>query len=130
MPEYTVRWQIQTDADSPEEAAQHVRAEYFQLRHNADSFDVIDTKDDLGARWDHIDLTRPDHNGTRWEFSNRALFRMAEKMHEEGDSIKNILYMLEKPHKYKDELTAIILEDEFDKVSPGHDEPDHSDPEV
>jgi hypothetical protein len=124
MPEYRVRWEIDIDADNERDAAEKVRADYHTRITGASVYTVRGDSDELEARWRVIDLAGLVEEQFQWEFSHKALFRMAKRMVEEGHDLNDILYMLQKPWKYREVLTNAILEDEFNKVSPGADVPD------
>lgn len=57
MTNYEVRWTINESAVSPREAAEAVRARYFQLT-GACVFEVLNTDDANTAKWVQVDLAR------------------------------------------------------------------------
>lgn len=126
MTEYLVRWEIDQTASSPRDAAAEVRSRYFQLRGIASVFEVLDRNEPTESRWETVDLTYAENDRITWQYTPRALYLMAKQMVAQGSDLDEVLYMLEKPHKFPEVLTEAVLAAEYDKISDVPDTPDYS----
>ena len=122
--DYQVEWTHVCSAESPEEAAQAIRAAYFALRRGADQFEVVETDDPLQSRTHVIDLTDPSNNKTDYRFSPQMLHRMAGLLLLEGATAEEIVAMLEKPWNWPELMTQVLTDVEYDKVASEPEKPD------
>ena len=126
MPDYQVEWTEVQHAESPEEAAQAIRAAYFALRRGSDKFEVVEWDDPLQSRVHVIDLTQPENNKTDYRFSPQMLHRMAGLLLLEGATAEEIVAMLEKPYNWPELMTQVLTDVEYDKVASEPERPDYS----
>lgn len=124
MTNYEVRWTINESAVSPREAAEAVRARYFQLT-GACVFEVLNTDDANTAKWVQVDLARsPSEDSFTWDYDHRTLAKMAKQLIKDGGDETAVLEMLEKPWKWPELLTEAMLDAAYDDVSPFPEEED------